>query len=95
MICYISGAMTGMPNLNFPAFHAKAAELRAQGITVINPAEYGVQPGHEWSDYLRHDIRELMNCDAIYMLPGWQNSKGASLERYIASQLGMTILEPS
>lgn len=36
---YVSGPMTGLPLLNFPAFHAAAAKLRAQGHEVINPAE--------------------------------------------------------
>ena len=36
---YVSGPMSGLPDLNFPAFHAAAAELRALGHTVVNPAE--------------------------------------------------------
>ena len=36
---YIAGPMTGLPELNFPAFHAEAARLRAFGYEVINPAE--------------------------------------------------------
>jgi hypothetical protein len=36
---YLSGPMTGLPDLNFPAFHAEAARLRALGYDVINPAE--------------------------------------------------------
>ena len=36
---YISGAMTGLPDNNYPAFHAKATELRAKGYIVRNPAE--------------------------------------------------------
>ena len=30
-IVYISGPMTGLPEFNYPAFFAKAAELRAEG----------------------------------------------------------------
>lgn len=40
---YISGPITGMPDLNFPAFHAAAAALRAAGYTVTNPAELDAQ----------------------------------------------------
>ena len=36
---YCAGPMTGLPELNFPAFHAEAARLRAFGYEVINPAE--------------------------------------------------------
>lgn len=36
---YLAGPMRGIPHFNFPAFHAAAAMLRAQGYTVFNPAE--------------------------------------------------------
>jgi hypothetical protein len=39
MIIYISGPMTGYPDLNFPAFHLAASVLRSEGFTVISPAE--------------------------------------------------------
>ncbi|WP_457825134.1 DUF4406 domain-containing protein, partial [Staphylococcus aureus] len=32
---YVAGPMSGLPELNFPAFHAAAAELRAQGFDVV------------------------------------------------------------
>ena len=38
-LVYLSGPMTGLPDLNFPAFHAAADKLRSQGVQVVNPAE--------------------------------------------------------
>ena len=36
---YLAGPMSGYPEFNFPAFMAKAAELRGRGWEVFNPAE--------------------------------------------------------
>jgi Domain of unknown function (DUF4406) len=36
---YLAGKMSGVKEFNFPAFHAEAARLRAEGHTVFNPAE--------------------------------------------------------
>ena len=88
---YVSGPMTDMPEYNFPAFNEAAGRLREQGYEVSNPADRGVIDGWSWSDYLRVDLIDLVMCDAIFMLPGWQQSKGARLERHVAEQLGMAI----
>lgn len=91
---YISGPITGMPDLNFPAFHEAAAALRAAGYTVTNPAELDAQDAGKtltWEQYMRRDIVALMACDGIAVLPGWRESKGASLETTIAYRLEMPV----
>jgi hypothetical protein len=88
---YVSGPMTGKPALNFPAFHHAAAVLRAKGHKVTNPAEMdAADEGKtmDWPDYLRRDIRALMDCNAIVSLDGWQDSRGARLERHIGPRAG-------
>ncbi|TCV51354.1 DUF4406 domain-containing protein [Pseudomonas sp. 460] len=90
-LIYLSGPMTGLPDLNFPAFHAMAARLRAAGYAVINPAELE-HPTKEWSDCLRRDIVALMECHTVATLPGWEHSKGARLEVLIADRLGMSVV---
>ena len=92
---YIAGPMTGIVDHNFPAFHAAAKKLRAQGYAVFNPAEINadaVDVIRPWSWYMRKDLAELVKCEAIYLLPGWENSKGATLEMHVAERLGMTIV---
>ena len=88
---YLSGPMTGFPDLNFPAFNNVAALLRAAGHQIINPAQLD-HTSSEWADCLRLDIIHLMSCDGLATLPGWQSSKGARLEVHIALELCMTVV---
>lgn len=95
---YLSGPMTGIPEFNHPAFHAKAAELRALGVDVLNPAEHDAECGTDmpWAFYLRRDLVLLAEqCDRIVLLPGWENSKGARLEVHVGKELGMEIVYPA
>lgn len=89
---YISGPMTGIAEHNFPAFNKAAYDLFVMGYDPVNPADKGEIDGWTWEDYLRHDIELLVKCDAIFMLPGWESSKGAKLERFIADQLKMKVI---
>ena len=89
---YLSGPMTGLPELNFPAFHAHAAELRERGHDVVNPAEITLDPAATWEQCMRADLAALATCDAIAMMPGWHTSRGAQLELHIAHRLGLLVL---
>ena len=89
---YISGPMTGRPNMNIPAFFAAAHALREAGHVPVNPVEVCQQRGlTEWTDCMRADIKALCDCDAIALLPGWEMSQGAQLELHIAHRLGLMI----
>ncbi len=89
---YLAGPMSGYAEHNYPEFNRAAALLRAEGYQVFNPAENaddGVR--HPRSFYMRKDIPALMDCDAIAVLPNWQQSRGACLEMWIAIDLDMPI----
>lgn len=46
---YIAGPMRNYPEFNFPAFHAAAAQLRAEGHEVFSPAERDIErDGVDW-----------------------------------------------
>ena len=45
-----------------------------------------------YDDWLTMDFYWLSKCDAIHMLPGWRDSKGASMEYLVAKGLGLEIL---
>lgn len=88
---YIAGPMTGLPQLNYPAFHQAAKQLRAAGYTVLNPAETE-RPCRNptWEDWMRAAIALLIQADHVATLDGFEHSKGALLEIQIAHGLGMT-----
>lgn len=88
---YISGPMSGIDGHNFPAFDAAAVLLRRAGHVVINPADRGIVHGWAWEDYLRHDLRDLLACEGVAVLPGWANSRGASLEVHVARALSVPV----
>lgn len=88
---YLSGPMTGLPGLNFPAFDTMTSNLRDAGHIVTNPAEINPNGG-TWNDCMRRDIAALMDCNTMATLPGWEHSKGARLEVLIADRLGMTVV---
>ena len=90
---YISGPMSGLPDHNFPAFHAESARLRALGFEVVNPAELNPEPGKAWKECLKVDLLALLSCDWIAMLPGWQSSEGAHLEMHVAHRVGIAIVD--
>lgn len=89
---YISGPMTGIADLNAPAFAAEAARLLALGYQVENPADVVLPDGATWADFMRADIPRLLACSHIRMLDGWTMSKGARLEHHIAISLGLEVL---
>jgi hypothetical protein len=102
MKIYISGPMTGIPQFNYPEFFRVANALRELGHFVINPAETNGLTVEEalrdveanprsWDYYMRKDVMSVSSVDALCLLPGWQNSKGARLEVTVAKSLGLPI----
>ncbi|MGB4061560.1 MAG: DUF4406 domain-containing protein [Burkholderiaceae bacterium] len=91
-VIYISGPMTGLPDLNKPAFHTAFALLHRAGYVVVNPACNGLPDEAPWTAHLREDIKRLMACDGVATLPGCAASKGARLELHNARALGMRVM---
>ena len=76
MIVYIAGPMTGLPDLNYPAFNAAEEALTAAGHAVLNPARNGTIVGsNAWQQYMRLSIAQVLQAEAVALLPGWVNSE--------------------
>lgn len=86
---YISGPITGIDFGNRFAFSCARSALELCGYEVIDPSEVQLSDAATWADYMKADLKLLLDCDYIYMLEGWENSKGARLERELAENLGI------
>lgn len=77
---YLAGPMRGILEFNFPAFHAAAARLRAEGFEVFSPAEKdnerhgtdiskGNMTGDETIATQQHgfNLREALGLDLAYI----------------------------
>jgi len=91
---YIAGPMTGLPDHNYPAFHDAAKRASAAGWDVANPADnFGGRTDLPRERYLRADVAMLAQCDAVALLPGWEQSQGAQLEYLIARELNLELID--
>lgn len=89
--CYIAGRITGLPVEEYEAnFKQAEEEVRKLGYEPVNPCEL-----HDckktYLACLKHDIKVLMDCQAVYALSGWMKSKGAQIEVRLAIDLGFKI----
>jgi hypothetical protein len=97
---YIAGPMTGYPLYNFEQFFAWAAAIRSVGDTPLNPAEHDVSKMFNGWVYNEADYDEIIEydlnlirkeADRMFMLRGWNFSKGAQMEHSLAVELGLDI----
>lgn len=105
--CYIAGPMRGYENCNFDSFDEAKAKVKALGYTPISPADMD-RLFEGWVEYPPEDLvvtqdmlenmilRDLevigRQCSAVYMLCGWEHSKGAQVEHRLAILLDLTII---
>lgn len=89
MKIYISGPITGyVPEERRETFQRAASRLAQAGYHPIDPMnETPEQPN--WAAYMRADIALLLQCDAVALLPGWDESRGSRIEAQLAIDLGI------
>lgn len=90
---YISGAISGrLPEDVCEDFERAEDQLESLGWEVVNPLANGLTDAHTWEEHMRADLRLLLDCDAVAMLPGWAMSRGACLETRVAHEVGMKVI---
>lgn len=90
---YISGAITGVSDY-MEHFQAAENKLNAVGAMVFNPAAIGANmpEGTSYEEYMKIAFCLLDMCNTIYMLKGWEQSRGANREYGYALGKDMMIM---
>ena len=93
MKIYISGKISGTDLTETRKRFASVAKVTKRlGYEPVNPLENVLTEHDSWEAHMLKDIAALLQCKAIYMLQGWQYSKSACIEHYIATKIGMPIM---
>lgn len=94
MKIYISGPISGLPlETVYNNFTNAEVQLLEQGYEVVNPLNNGLSTNATWEEHMRVDLKLLMECDTIYLLKGYKDSKGAMIEYDLARILDYDIIE--
>ena len=86
---YLCGPITDNPGCE-EEFAAAEAALKAAGYIVINPLKLHDRE-KEWEEYMKRDIKFLLDCDGITLLGDYKNARGCQLEIHIAFELSIKI----
>lgn len=105
---YIAGPMKGIKDHNFQEFFDAQHVLEKLGYTVINPAELAMAldtKATRDAPLTCERLRQLINrcltmihnelnpkTDYLVLLHGWESSKGAKAEAFVAAWLGVPVV---
>lgn len=95
---YISGAITKDPAYKE---HFERAEiiLKKEGYIPVNPVKIGEKyvtdhiENPKYGDYMRADIKALLDCDGIFYLPSASESEGSKVEQAVAKSLNLLVVK--
>lgn len=90
---YIAGKITG---LTPEEFHHKF-EMAQMEVQKLNPGSEVIIPTNlcndnwGWEKCMDICLDTLWECDCIYMMPDWKDSKGSFIEKKIAEKRGIKV----
>ena len=96
ILIYIAGKYSGDVNANIAEARKWAIKLWEAGHAVIcphlNTAHMEIDCKATYEDFLRGDFVMIARCDAVFMLPGWEQSDGAKQEHKHAWTNGIPVI---
>lgn len=104
---YISGKMTGLPDYGKEYFEYAEKYIKQvlkentnEYLVIHNPYKMALDLSKKKGqsleeipreEFMKRDLRALLNCHMIFMLPNYIDSQGAQLELQIARELKIPI----
>jgi hypothetical protein len=90
---YISGPITGIENANKEDFMKMEEMLVTMGYKVRNPRKHPIPknlPKEDiWHVMMKISLKDMICCNSMVMLNGWEFSRGAGIEFDLAKALKM------
>jgi hypothetical protein len=89
----LSGPISFVPNNNNEKFSNATKKLTSKGYIVINPLELIENESSTWEECMKVDLTEMLKCDAVFVLDGWEKSRGATLEVFLSQKLSIPVFD--
>lgn len=96
-VAYISGPISKIPGGNKDAFKHAQILLEHREYEVLNPHEICQELRERdfanaedfWQACMKACIKSMMDADICVLLPGWTDSRGATMEASVCRDLGI------
>jgi len=103
---YLAGPVSGQLQKAKLVFQHAEGALVAAGYEVINPITSANNPAAEaeeahygkaaagrpqWQRVMVRCLRDMLTCDGVMLLYGWEHSEGAMFEKLVAERCGLWI----
>lgn len=90
---YISGKITGKLYADaYEDFARAEKQWTDANYEVINPMNIAHDHDKSWENYMKVDLKAMLDCDSVYMLKCWKDSRGAIIEHNLAQELELKII---